>query len=416
MTSVFQNLHRVRNNTIAFQLSPTHVAQANTLRRLCMTYVESAGFRADIGSDGSTTDVEILANSTPMTNEMLAHRIGLLPLHVKDPHLWTEAADYEFVLNKVNDTEEVMDIVASDFQVFRVKGEERVPIPSTQFFKPNPVTRETSLIAVLKPLTPGGKPEELRVKAKASVGIGRENARQIPTAQCAYAQTKDTDPAHVKQVFDDWVYRAKKIDPASLEQDPEKKAPLVREFNTLEVNRCYLTDEKGEPQSFDFTVESVGVLDPDAIVLRACEKGAELCGQYAVENLGNDVNIQRVDGQLLGWDFFFQKQDHTLGHCIQAWIDQNLMGHGEVTFVGQDIPHPLRDEMVIRIGVADGEEATARKALKQSMAACQGMFQMWRDQWAAQTAPATVGTTGASGSAAPTVRRIVRRPAPVTQQ
>lgn len=414
MEPVFKNIRRTRENTLEFVLSPTHYSYANTLRRLCMSYVETAGFRADMKDDGSTTDVQVLANSTPMTNEMLAHRIGLIPLYVKNP-LEFDAKKYTFVLNKVNDTDQVMDVFAGDFQVKEVRGDEEIPIPSSAFFPPNPVTRDTALLAVLKPLMPGGKPEEIRIVAKASVGNGRENARFIPTAQCAYSYTKDTDTIAVQKVFHDWLRQTKMVDPATIEADAAKKAPLEREFNTLQVNRCYLKDPKtGEPYSFDFTVESVGVLSPEYIVARACEKGVELCKNYAQENLGDDVVIQRVEGQMLGWDFIFQRQDWTLGNMIQTWIDANLIDLGEVTFCGCDIPHPLRDEMVIRIGVADGEEATARRALRQAMVACQGMFQTWRDQLVGtlqqaqpqQQRPQTVATA--------VKRPVIRRPTAMT--
>lgn len=405
--NVFKNVKR-STNTITFQLSPTHVSYANTLRRLCMTHVESVGFRADIKEDGSTTDVEVLANSTPMTNEMLAHRIGLVPIHIKSPLEW-DPEKYTFVLNKTNETEEFMDIYASDFQILERRGEDEVMVSASSFFKPHEVTRQTCLLAVLKPMMPGAKPEEIRIKAKATLGIGRENARFIPTAQCAYAYTRDTDPIHEKKIMDDWLVRVKKIDPAVLETDPKRKEILEREFKTLEINRCFLKNEKGEPHSFDFTIESVGVLDPEYIVLRACEKGIELCKKYSEENLGGDVIVQRADTQLSGWDFIFQKQDHTLGHLVQAWIDENLVDRGEVNYVGYDIPHPLRDEMVIRIGVSDGEEATARKALRTAMIACQGMFQSWRDQFASIVQPAQarpVQTTQAT--ARPKV--VIRRP------
>ena len=426
MESVFRNIQRTRPNTITFQLQPTSVAYANTLRRLCMSYVETVAFRADMNDKGDTTDVQILANSTPMTNEMLAHRIGLIPIHVEDPLAWTDevAENFTFALDKENQTDEVMDVVASDFRVIERRGEEMIPIPSTRFFKPHDETNDTVLLAVLKPLMPGGKAEEVRIKAKATVGIGRDNARFIPTAQCAYSYTRDSDPVHQKAVFDDWVVRNKKAkDLQSLDTDAPLKEKLVREFNTLEINRCYLKDEGGEPYSFDFTIESAGVLKPEYIVRRACEKGAELCGRYADAALTPDVTVQRVEGRLIGYDFFFLKQDHTLGHLIQAWLDTNMVGNGEITFAGYDIPHPLRDEMVIRIGVTGSDEAAtaaaARRALTAAMIACQGMFQAWRDQWASLVAPAGVvgvggpgGGGAAAGSQAPkkVVRRAVLRP------
>ncbi len=412
MEPVFKDIQRPRAHTIAFRLAPTHVAYANTLRRLCMTSVENVGFRADIAENGSTTDVQILANSTPMTNEMLAHRVGLLPIHVKDTASW-DPDRYMFVLDKVNDTDEPMDIFASHFRVLEKQGDEMValsPQKTLEFFRPHPETQETCLLATLKPLLPGGKPEEIRIKAKATVGIGRENARFIPTSQCAYSYTRDTDPIHEKEVFDKWLLSAKKIDPATLETDPVKKAPLEREFKTLQINRCYLMDEKGEPYSFDFNVESVGVLDPEAIVLRGCQAGAELCKQYTEPNLSADVVVQPVEGRLVGWDFYFQRQDHTLGHLVQAWLDQNMVGNGEITFAGYDVPHPLRDEMLIRIGVKNGEEATARRAISTAMSALAAMFDSWAQQWSSAAVPTAAIASPAGAAVAAPLRRLVRRP------
>jgi len=405
MTSaVFQNIKELdgpRPPTITFTMSPTHVAYANTLRRLCMTAVEVVAFNADIRDDGSTSDVQIIANSTPMTNEMLAHRIGLLPIMVTEPLNWQED-EYEFVLDIINETNKTRDVTAQDIKVFKKVGDELNEVPSSQFFKANPITNETSLIAVLKPLLPGGKPEEVHFKAKAKVGKGRENARYIPTTQCAYSYTLDKDEAHLKLVFDEWLSRTKKIDSASLETDGDKKNSLLKEFKTLEINRCYLKDEKGEPNSFDFTVESSGVLHPKYIVARACEAGAAMCEQFAGENLSTDVTVDHAQGRVNGWDFSFQRQDHTLGNLIQSWLDENLVGT-EISFAGYDVPHPLRDEMLIRIGCDDGSEATARRALGKAMNACAQMFRSWREQWVGAVVPQAVVQPKKT-----VVRRIVR--------
>lgn len=383
MATVFQNLTTDvpgRANTMTFRLAPTHVAYANTFRRLCMTGVEMVGFNADIKDDGSTSDVKILANSTAMTNEMLAHRVGLIPIFVDAPLKWTPEK-YKFVLNVENTTDSIKHVFASDFQVLENRGEDWVQVANGKFFIPHPKTGQTCLIASLKPMLPGAKPEEIQIEARATLGTGRQNARWIPTTQCAYAYTRDTDEAHVKQVLDDWLRRAKKIDPENFDKLEEgKKAALQREFATLEINRCYLRDENGEPNSFDFTVETTGMLNPKYVIARACENGMGLFKRFTGESLPDDVVVQVAEGRITGWDFIFQKQDHTLGHCVQAWLDQNLVGKGEVTFAGYDVPHPLRDEMVIRIGVADGSQATARKILRQAMVGCAGMFESWLNE------------------------------------
>ena len=102
----FTNL-KEEGRITTFQLAPTHVTYANTLRRLILTGVETVAFRADMTATGTTTDVEIVRNDTPMTNEMLADRIGLLPIHIQDPLQW-KADNYRyrciFLLRRTNRT------------------------------------------------------------------------------------------------------------------------------------------------------------------------------------------------------------------------------------------------------------------------------------------------------------------------
>lgn len=388
--SVFQAISAPRPNTIQFRLAPTHVAYANTLRRLMMTGVEMVGFRADIRDDGATSDVQILANSTPMTNEMLAHRVGLLPIHVPSPLEW-DADAYTFELDVTNESDRPRDVTASDFVVTERKGDVNVPVPTARFFPPHPVTGETSLLAVLKEKLPGGKPETLHIKAKATLGTGRENARFIPTSQAAYAYTRD--PEQINQ---------KKLELTNGIQDPAKKEAVVREFETLQIHRCFLKDENGEPYSFDFTLESAGVLSPQTIVQRACEVGAELCLKFATDVLPESVVVQPAASRMLGWDFLIRSQDHTLGHLLQAWLDQNKVGNGEITFAGYDIPHPLKDEMIFRIGLADttgGKEEIARAAFREAAMACAAMFQRWREQWIGAVGETRVASVAAAAPA-----------------
>jgi len=376
-----------------------------------ITGVEMVGFRADIGEDGLTTDVSVEANTTPMTNEMLAHRIGLLPVYITEPTKYIKD-DYEYHLDVVNDTDEVMDVKASDITVVKIEADSKIPVPTRNFFKPDPVTGDTCLIATLKPKHATGKAEEIRFKAKASVGNGRENARFIPTSQCTYIYTLDDDEAHIKEVRDEWLNVQKKIPADSWETLPEeKRAALTREFETLGKKRCFLKNELGEPYSFDFKVESTGVLSPKYIVKRACEAGITMCERYADEgeSLPEDVLIQPTNKKLIGYDFVFQKQDHTLGNLLQTWIDQNYIDNGEVTFVGYMVPHPLRDEMVVTIGVSDGQESTARRVLKEAARSCAAMFRTWADSWQDEK-PVGVTTATASTAQAKKKRPIVRLP------
>lgn len=389
---VFQTVIRESPTVLRFRLSPANVAYANTLRRAMITEVESVGFVADIKDDGSTSDVKIIKNSTPMSNEMLAHRIGLLPIHVENPAEWNPAT-YEFKLKVVNEGPAPLDVVAGDIEVYQDQGadEEPLKLPSVQFFHPDPVTHDTALLAVLKGRVGDQEPEALEFTARATVGTGRQNVRFMPTtSRCAYGYTLDEDPERRREIFTRWLTEAKKVSPADLDANAEKKAQLEREFATMEQQRCYKIDARGEPYSYDFLVESVGVMDPTRIVGRALEVMKEKLLRYASIDRGDlpdTLRVRPAEARMKGYDFVFQGEDHTLGNLLSTWIDQTMMDRTDsgITFAGYKVPHPLRDEMLLRIGIESGKELDARAIVAEACRGCAQMFTDWRAMWAGAT-------------------------------
>ena len=387
----FQNLkYSNYDRTCTFRLQPIHVAYINTLRRLIMTGVETVGFRADMTNTGTTTDVKVTTNTTPMTNEMLAHRIGLLPIHIKNPLKAKPDLDkYTFTLKATADKDRIRDVTCSDFVVTKSEGEgkeDRV-LETALFFRPHPLTRGTCLITTL---APGSGSIEL--VAKPSVGTGRENARFQPTSQCSYVYTRDEDPEAVDAYFTKWLSDAKKVDRGALKDDDPKLATLRREFMTMEVARVFLKDEKGQPFSYDMTVESVGTLDIPYIVLRACDVGEAMVGKYVnldtrPTTVDDDVAVLPTTSRILGFDFLIRNQDHTLGNLLQTWLAENHMEPApgsnltKIDYVGYEVPHPLRDEMVLRIGTSTGSKEVAIRAFVEACKGCAEMFRSLRNAW-----------------------------------
>lgn len=423
----FSNVQRVDDRTYKFTVSPIHVTYANTLRRLIMTGVKTVGFRGDMTRDGTTTDVKVIKNDTPMTNEMLAHRIGLLPINIKNPSMW-DSERYRFELKVRCEPHKMLDVCAGDFKVFEKKiGTDGIEyeeeLPTNNFFPPDPTTGDTCLIATLRS---DEHAQEIHVIAKATTGTGRENARFIPVSQCSYIYTLDTDEDRRKEMFENWLNNAKKA--YDLEEGSPKYQAYWREFNTMEVSRCYLMDSTGEPYSFDFTIETVGVLDVPYIIQAACEIGAVMCDRYS--NVATDVkldttpelSISKSETAVIGWDFLFKGNDHTLGNLLQTWLEQHHMEDGDatptITYAGYSVPHPLRDEMILRIGVADKtkdgtpipvKEGSAREALSAAARGCAELFRSIRAAWLSSqgiAAPAMPPTATAPKKKAAPVRRV----------
>ena len=385
--SVFTKVVQESPTLLRFVMEPTLVGYANTLRRTMITDVETIAFRSDITENGSTTDVTIVKNSTPLSNEMLAHRIGLIPIHVENPLDW-KPEEYSFSLKVSNESSDPLDVVAGDIQVLKNRGAEEEPllVPNVQFFHPDPVTHDTALLTVLKGKLASQEPETIEFTATATLGTGRENAAFMPvTSRCAYGYSRDDDPERKKEIFTLWLTKHKKVSPSELEANPTRKAELEREFETMEVQRCYKIDERGEPYSFDFIVESVGVLPPSYIVARALEILQAKMLRYASIDSGDlpeQLKVLPADARMKGFDFVFQKEDHTLGNLLQTWMEQNLVDTEEITFVGYKVPHPLRDEMLLRVGVDSGKDVDARAAVAKAARECAQMFKNWSGQWA----------------------------------
>ena len=404
----FDNLRKLDERTHAFTLSPIHVTYANTLRRLILTGVETVAFRSDMTSTGSTTDVVVKRNDTPMTNEMLADRIGLIPIHVTEPLTWKDDK-YTFTLKVAGSKDNTTYVKSGDFQVKEIvpTEDEPVKVETEKFFPPNPITGDTCLIATLQPGS-GPTQQFIEIEAKATKGTGREHARFSPVSQCSYEYSPDENPQRIEEMFQTWLNVAKKA--GGVEKGSERYNELRREFNTMQIKRCYKIDEKNEPYSFDFTVETAGVLSVPYIVERACEVGQNMCSRYVnvEKELPAEVTVSSADSRIIGFDFLIRGQDHTLGNLLQTWLVENhIQGDAtpKVTYAGYSVPHPLRDEMILRIGVEDGEERTARKALAAAASGCVDMFQKLRAAWRAATGAPAVST-------GPVSAKPVRRKAP----
>ena len=389
--SVFKNLATVDENPnmLAFQLSPTSAAYANTLRRMILIGVESVAFRADMNDKGQTTDVTVLENTTPMTNEMLADRIGLIPIHA-NPATWNPD-EYKFELKIENNTPDSLPVKAEHFDVRRQGAEgENTLVGNKEFFHPDPKTGDTTLIALLKGKQPTQTGQKIHLIAKASVGTGRDHIRFSPVCQCSYGCTIDTDETKQQEAFEKWIQSSKNKRPDDLKDNEALRVQLKREFDTMEIQRCYMRDPTtGEPNSFEFVVETVGILPVDWIVNRALENIEKKLYKYTAmdKEAPESVTVQPADARMKGFDFIFQKEDHTLGNLLQTYMDQTMMDK-DISFVGYKVPHPLRDEMVLRVGVdfpldreKDGKESAARSAVAKAAQECSLMFQKWRNDW-----------------------------------
>ena len=356
-----------------FRISPIHVTTVNALRRQILAAIPTVGFKTE---PPEASDVHITTNTTPLVNEMLMHRIGMIPLAVADVSTFNPE-DYEFRLNIENVGKSLVNVSAADFSVVKTATTELPEsiLTTADYFPADPITAKTPLITVLRPRYNLDSPsEKLIIRAKASIGTGRDNMRYSAVSQCSYEYTLDTDKARQNGMFAKWLETSKKV-PDSSAITPERLGELRREFDCLEVQRCYLQNEKGEPYDFMFHIESVGVHSCPRIVelgLKACE---DIVTPYTTLNTDMPENITIstpanrmavADTEDAVYEFTFRKEEHTLGNLLQTFLIERHVEGTEVPrikYAGYKVPHPLKQEMVLIVAPVDGDVMSARKAI-----------------------------------------------------
>jgi DNA-directed RNA polymerase subunit L len=253
------------------------------------------------------------------------------------------------------------------------------PILSKFVFPADPITGQASLLVSLRPQwNPEQPPEEIELMARPVVGTGRENMGFSPVSQCSFMNTINTDPVAQEAHYAEWLLAFK-----NGVADPSHR----QEWENMSIQRCFLKDEEGEPNSFDFTVESVGIRPVKEIVAEGIQSVIALVSEYA-EN--PPITFTTPNSRMNGVDVIFENQDHTLGNLLQTIITDLYLSDTQspdthVNYVGYKVPHPLHKYMTLRIGfITDTAdmEGLARAVVMRAATEAKATFEKLAEAWA----------------------------------
>jgi DNA-directed RNA polymerase subunit L len=262
-------------------------------------------------------DVQILENTTQLPHEMLKHRVEMLPVNV----LPTDAStikDAKIELHILPDKEDrIRTITTADFKV--ESGREGLLMADRDLGTPLLFLRVR-------------KGESVHIKARLS--LENQQVSQVCTATTSWHIDPEVSAAARKEY---------------IEQGND-----VRIFDNSLVQRYFSRDERGRPNWFNLQIESVGVITAKDLLKMAVQILRKSVDEYVKDALGN-IQAEADKGS---YSISLEKGGHTVGSLMQEVIYSD----SNVSFVAYDIPHPLRNTMVLRFHTSKNPESILKTA------------------------------------------------------
>ena len=321
-------------DVIRFTLSNADVCIANSLRRVLISEIPTVGIVTDTHA---TNKCNITANTTRFHNEILKHRLSCIPIHINEPSKF-DLNKYIIVVDKQNDSDKQMYITTEDFNIVDV--DTKLPVNKTvrdAIFPKNKITNYYIDFCKLRPkLADDLEGECLKFTATMEIVKGSKTFNTCSVA--SYGNTVDTKLAAAK-----WD-----------EKEKELRSSMSKEEISYEKTNWYLLEAKRLfiPNSFDFTIETVGVYTNRQLVQMACN--VILQKMDTLKTIIDEGNLQ-IEPSLSTlhncFDIKIMNENYTVGNLLSYMVNIIYKDTNEIKYNGVQKPHPHDDFIVLRLSL-----------------------------------------------------------------
>jgi DNA-directed RNA polymerase subunit L len=290
------------------------IAFVNALRRIVLADIPTV----------ILNNIQILENTSSMTNEMLQHRISQIPVNVR-PDETGVIRDTVVEIRFLSGTESDRQITTDDFDIAGPRKD--ILLRDRDLGTP-------LLFMNLK------KNESLRVRA--CLSIDSKNVSQV----CVSTFKNHIDPKRAALDRDTWVAEGND----------------GRIFDAFHIQRSYSVDDNGRPNWFDFAIESIGVMPAKDILRKALEILQARIVEFA------KVDILREEP---GWyRMEMPGETFTLGELVQKMMYEQSL----VDFVSRDVGHPLIPKLIVRFNTKSPPETVVERFKTEALALCESVL------------------------------------------
>lgn len=266
------------SDSLVFDLVHVEASFANALRRIMLSEVPSVAIET----------VSLYMNRSVMHDEVLAHRLGLVPINI-DPELLEKEETVKFKLHVKCEGPADRRVYSGDLKIMPTPAQEerfsklKNPAGTSEEATFTGLVHEDILLTIL---VPG---EEIELEVECVQGVGADHSKFSPVATAAYRNLPEIS------VIDKTYKELVDICPVKVFKLKQKKrskagpdAPAIEEVVVDNARRCtfcreclrYEVEHDGEENAakveikrkvdhFVFHIETIGVLSPEVIFKRA---------------------------------------------------------------------------------------------------------------------------------------------------
>ena len=337
-----KSIDKTDDNMLKFTISDLNHSYANGLRRTILSDISVLGFK---GFPHSENDIEITDNTTILNNEIIKHRITCIPVYF-NADLWENYDNFIVELDVKNNEKETMLVTTKDFKIKDITTDKYLP---TEFvntiFHPNEITGDHILIVKLLPKMSNSLPgQSIKLSAKFSMNKSGDDAVYNVVSCCTYRNTPDKIRAG-----DIWTEKE-----VELKKDENNTPEVIKTIKSDWINhhskRIFIDN------SFDFTIQTVGVFSNKDIVTKACEiingKLQKIMNDFSNQNYAEKMILKNNNSTIQNsYDIILEDTDYTIGAILEYVLHNNYYKEGKVlSFVGFNKSHPHDSYGQIRLG------------------------------------------------------------------
>jgi DNA-directed RNA polymerase II subunit RPB3 len=296
----------------SFEIQGIDVGYVNSVRRIILNDIENVAV---------SSDVTFLKNDTAIHNEMMSHRIQMIPLWFDSEEIENfDSSKYNFEINVENTSNENISVTSGDIKIYDQNNKLYPQEFIDKIFPKLTVMKKTKAHILIMKLKPN---ETLHVKFTAAKGIADTNSKWSPVSTCTYQFIVD----------DNKVNEVRK----TLTKDQLNK------FETIERFRIYKKDKNGLP-SFKFIIESECRLDPEYLF----NKGVSILQNKLKKLPDNVYNVTNEDDTFFVIEF--HNESFTTMNAIHKTIMYEYVNQKKlVSYCGYYQDHPLNSVMILKI-------------------------------------------------------------------